>query len=607
MIKYLLMFSMVTSALSGAIFTSGTFTVADELPRTKEIIVTSERAERFLDITAAQTTVLTRDDITTLQISTISELLETISDINLVERGTPGSQVDITIRGSSVEGVLLLINGIRVHDPQTGHFTMDIPVDLSSVERVEVMAGGGSSLYGSSASGGVINIVTNKTPSKVHGNLGLGSFGTGKAAATFSGEKDGTAVSLSFHGGRSDGYKSGADLQHSGVNVDGMYTSSSSVVNWNVGFLSKRFGAEGFYAPYKSFEKTETLQGGINAGYVFNDNNMVRFRFGGRGHGDDFVLIRNKPEFYSNTHYNRSYSLAGEYLTCFHDYLSIVMGAETERLGITSPGLGNHSDYNRAVYGELSSKTQKSSISLSMRYDNNSRKESIISPGLGIVVSLGENKRFRFRAEKSFRSPTYTELHYKSPANRGDPLLKSQHSQSIEAGVDITQNNNSAGFTGFARKSTNVIDWVRYPDEEIWSSANHGRLLTTGIEMKFNFSVWQSLNIRINSSILKQKVSKKRGIESKYILNPVEKTAVAVFSGPLFIGLNGVFSVRYEEMLSGLSRSPVTFKISKKLKKVKLIFSISNLLNEWYEELPGLRAPGRWFDLGLQWSVGGGQ
>lgn len=601
-----MLFFMIISALFVVSFTFGASVSARELPRMEDILVTSRQTGRSLGVTGAGTTVLTREDIAGMEISEIPELLETIAGINIIERGTPGSQADVSIRGSSVEGVLLLINGIRVFDPQTGHFTMDIPVALSSVERIEVMAGGGSSLYGSSASGGVINIITGKNPRNVNGGVSIGSFGSGKAAVSFSGEKAGTGISIALRGGRSDGYKPGSDLEYSGVNADGTYTASSLAVNWNLGFLDKRFGAQDFYAPTPSFEKTSTVQGGINARYVLSDRNMLRFRLGSRGHGDDFILYRDEPERYRNTHYNRAYSLAAEYLTEINKNLLIVMGTETERLGITSPALGNHTDYKHAVYGEMTASVPHSQISLSMRFDNNTREENIFSPGLGIVVPFGEKNSFRFRAEKSFRSPTYTELYYISPVNRGSPSLKSEQSLSMEAGVDMTKNRISAGLSGFTRKSTDVIDWIRYTGEKTWSAANHGRLLTTGMEFRCLISLASSWNIRFNTSILTQSVTERKGSESKYALNPVEKTFVAVLNGPLFPGLNGALYARYEETQKGRTRAPVAVKISRKVNRAKVVFSVSNIFNEQYEESPGLRAPGRWFNLGIEWAMGNG-
>ncbi|GAF93696.1 unnamed protein product, partial [marine sediment metagenome] len=150
-----------------------------------EILITSQHSMSLLSSSAGDIQVLTREDFARLNAHSIQEVLETIPSIDIIDKGTPGSQMDIRIGGSSIEGVLVLINGIRVHDPQTGHFTMDIPVNLSSVERIEVLSGGGSSLYGSSTSGGLINIVTKKESEGIVGGLSIGSYGSADIDMSF--------------------------------------------------------------------------------------------------------------------------------------------------------------------------------------------------------------------------------------------------------------------------------------------------------------------------------------------------------------------------------------------------------------------------------------
>jgi len=575
---------------------------ANKLPILDEILITSCQTERFLNSTAAEIKVLSGEDFSRLNVRSIPEILETIASINLIERGTPGSQSDVTIRGSSIEGVLLLINGIRVHDPQTGHFTMDIPVDFSSVERVEVMSGGSSSIYGSSASGGVINIVTREKSDVFMGGISVGSYRSRDFNTSFAKQFARSNISISLHGGRSDGYNKSSELEYAGVDFNSSFSSNIWSVTWNIGIINKRFGAGNFYAPYPSFEKTLTIQSGLNVTRQISDRKIIRFRIGSRGHGDDFTLIENKPEIYRNTHYNRSYSVASEYLSNIYDNILLLIGAETEQMGITSGSLGFHSDYSNAVYGELSAKIKKTNLSASLRFDNNSRNENIFSPGFGLVVPVSNKTRFKIRAEKSFRSPTYTELYYKSPANMGDPSLKSENSSSINAGFDVTGKNTEFGISFFTRKSSDVIDWIRNARESVWTVANHGRLLTNGVEMKFHLTILKDWNSNFNAVILNQSVKKRKGIESKYSLNPFGKIFTTTITGPLFANVKCALITRYEEQLQGESRTPVTVRLSRDFDVFKAVFSIRNLFNEHYEEIPELQAPGRWFSLRMEYS-----
>jgi len=591
------------SALLVANLTAGSPSRSQQPPELDEILVVSRSAGRSLRVIGNDTLVLEREDIAGTGARALAELLETVATVDLTERGTPGAQADISIRGSSIEGVLLMINGVKAGDPQTGHFTMDTPLDILSIERIEIMPGGGSPRYGAAASGGIVNIVTGGNPRGFDGSLGVGSYGTGRASVSVSHRGSAGAMSLRFDTLTSDGYRPGSDIERAGLNADGSYSGESFAVDWNAGFAKKRFGARDFYAPYPSYEKTSVLQGGVHVRYLPGPNRMIRFRIGGRGHGDDFMLVRDRPDFYRNTHYNRSFSAAAEYAAEPRENLSFIAGAESERFGITSPALGNHADYNGAVYGEVTTLLRGSCLSLQMRYEGNSRRERIFSPGIGAVRFLGSGGRIRFHAGRSFRTPTYTELFYSSPANQGNPSLKSERSLTVEAGWDMSGDETSSGFTLFLRRADDVIDWVRSGKDMPWTAVNHGRVRTSGLEVRTAFSVARSWIFRFNSSLLRQSVTKRRGVESKYALAPVDRSLAAIVSIPAFHGFRGVVRLRYEHVRGRGARSPITVGISKKYGSALFTASVRNLFGERYEEIPGLPAPGRWITFDIHWST----
>jgi len=341
--------------------------------------------------------------------------------------------------------------------------------------------------------------------------------------------------------------------------------------------------------------------GGINAAHIINDRNMLRLKMGSRGNDDDYTLIRNKPEVYQNTHYNRSYSFATEWLIVVHNNFSLMTGIETERKGITSGRMGSHSDYTHSVYEELRARFKRFQVSVSARFDNSTSSGNTLLPGIGIVLPFGDRTRLRIRAEKSFRSPTYTEAYYYSPINQGNPKLKPERSFSFEAGVDKTLNNVSFGFTGFTRKSGNVIDWIRNESDDPWFTENHGELFTAGLDIKCMMSIYQNWNFHVNGAILNQSVSERKGTQSKYVLNPLKKSLVLVFSGPFLHGINSAVSARYEKMQNCETRFPAAIKFTRDFKKTKLICSVRNLFNEQYEEQPGLPAPERWLDFRVEY------
>ncbi|MFC1538692.1 TonB-dependent receptor plug domain-containing protein [Candidatus Latescibacterota bacterium] len=569
-------------------------------------MITSPQPGRFLNSIGADITIVSKEDFSKLNAESIYDVLDTIASVDLIEKGTPGSQSDIAINGSSIEGVLILINGIRLHDPQTGHFTMDIPVDLASVERIEVMDGGGSSIYGSSASGGVINIVTDKESEKVRSGLSIGSYNTGKLNISLAREFLGSHVSVSLRSGRSDGYCESSDLRYEGGDMTGYHTPENWTVNWNIGFINKGFGAGNFYAPYPSYEKTLTLQSGINAARIIDENRIIRFRAGSRGHSDNFLIEKEYlgiPDDYRNTHYNRTYNFAAEYISDRYDNISYLIGAETEHTGIISGSLGNHSDYNNSVYGEFSSEIKTALLSISIRLDSGSMGKNIFSPGFGMIVPIYEKSRFRFRAEKAFRSPSYTDLYYKSYSNMGNPLLKPEHSFSVNTGFDINGENSEFGISVFARETTNAVDWVRDYGKTVWVVANHGGLSTNGVKANVKYAKFKNWNTALESVFLNQSVKNRKGMESKYTLNPLSKVISATVTGRFFSDIRCSLLSRYEEQLQGGSRTPVSIRISRNFGKCMAVFGVSNVFNEQYEEIARLPAPGRWFDMRIQYAI----
>ena len=575
-----------------------------------------------------ETSVLTGEDIRKLHVSGIPELLRTVSSVGLTERGTPGSQADVTLRGSSFEGVLVLVNGINVRDPQTGHFTMDIPVDIESIERVEILTGGGSTMYGSSAAGGVVNIVTHSAARGLSGSLAAGSYGSAEISAGF-GCRDTqpfvstsrSDISMHLRKGTSDGYSRDTDLANTGADVTGSFRSDTIMVDWNLGVLDKQFGAEDFYAPYQSFEKIRTFLGGVSAQRIAGENSLFRFRLGARRHNDDFILDREKPEGYRNTHINRSFVLSGEYTRALAHSVTVIAGIEGVHTGISSGSLGRHADWNNAVYGECTGEVKRCQVSMSLRFDSGFRDEQCLTYGAGAVYPVGQRSSFRLRAEKSFRSPTYTDLYYNDPANRGNPGLESEQSHSLEAGIDYSHGQTTTGLTVFARKSSNVIDWIRDSGETIWRAENHGLLMTTGVELKTGLTIGGNWNGRVSAMILDQAVDRRKGTESKYVLNTAESTVSGALTGTIPVPLRQSASatsgitvscmVRYENVRHGDDRMPVTVSCSKTIfshkdsktqrKKYTFVVAVRNLFNERYEELPGLRAPGRWVTVRLEY------
>ena len=572
------------------------FSNASETPVLEEVLVKSE-PELFLSGNADNIKVITSEDISRSNASSLNEVLQMFSSVNLTERGVPGSQTDIEINGSSGESVIILLNGIKVRDPQTAHFTMDTPVDISDIDRIELLSGGGASLYGSSTSGGIINIVTKNNFKGFGTDISGGSYGSAGIGISFSGK----SFRVNVKSNRSDGYRRNSDFQSNYAGLSGSFTLSSWNFHWNTGIEIKKFGAEDFYSNHPSYEKTSTLLGGLNVSRAYNKS-FLSIKSSARGHADDFILIRNNPDYYRNAHYNRSYLISSEYLLNLNKYSSILIGAESEKTGITSGKLGNHSSDNTGVYSRFSFNGGIISSALSLRFDSGYRNENNVSPSLGFSIPLNTKTKISLSAEKSFRSPNYTELYYKSPGNIGNPNLKSEQAKLYNISCLYDTGTLKSKLSLFSRNALNVIDWVRFEGENDWNAENQGKITTNGIDGDIKYLINSNWQTGLNAVILKQSIIKPKGIESKYSLRPLGKTFSFSVNGRIFSNIESSIFLRYEEQIKSDTRMPVSISFSRNFKNLKALLNIKNLFNEHYEEIPGLPVPGRWIEFKVSYS-----
>ena len=141
------------------------------------VLVSASRFNSSLQNANRNVIVLTQEDISNAPVASVSELLDFATGIDSRQRGTFGTQTDLSIRGSSFEQVLVLVNGIRLSDPQTGHHLMNLPVQKSDIERIEILLGGGSYIFGGSAFSGAVNIITkNAKKNRTSAQAGIGSY-----------------------------------------------------------------------------------------------------------------------------------------------------------------------------------------------------------------------------------------------------------------------------------------------------------------------------------------------------------------------------------------------------------------------------------------------
>jgi iron complex outermembrane receptor protein len=275
-------------------------------PIQQTVVVTAAATPVTLGSAIRTVAVLTREQIRLLPVRSVADAFRLVSSVDVRSRGERGLQTDFTVRGAGFGEALVLVDGVRLNDPQSGHHNGDIPVPLESIERIEVLLGPGSSLFGADAFGGTINIITRRDVIPASGSIEAGSFGyvggRGQAGAA------GGAIRSSFAASaeRSDGFTFARDFVRAVVRSD---TSIGQETHVSAAFLSNDLGANGFYGASPSHDWTSQALFAADS----RVGTVAGWRLDGiasyRTHGDRFLWDVRVPGVLENRH--RTHAVLG--------------------------------------------------------------------------------------------------------------------------------------------------------------------------------------------------------------------------------------------------------------------------------------------------------
>jgi len=528
---------------------------------------------------------------------TLIDILKNITSIDIKIRGD-GIQADPSIRGSTFQQVQVMIDGIRVNDPQTGHHNLNIPVPLENIERIEILSGTASSLYGSDACGGVINIITKKS-NRIRAVVDMGSYAYRRFDATFGLPQ----FYLGYKMESSDGYESGYEYKVNNLFGKLKFNLGSRLNNQlSIGYLHKPFGAKNFYAPYPSWEKNEALVVNLNNQWFALQNVMFESSILFRTHIDTFVLDRNNPEFYANRH--QSFTYGGQVLShlSHKKFGYFVTGMEVFRDSINSTRLGKRHNQRLGIFSQIEQKflTERISLLAGVREDFYSIWGSTLNLHISVSMRILPNLSVRASSGSSFRAPSFTELYYQDPANLGDSLLKPERARENEIGFITVIKNISLQSAAYLRKTENNIDWVKGGNGTIWQAKNIGKTEIYGFESSVKLVVGTLLTLRAGASYTRINHELPDGYHSKYALEvPVFKSFATIGAFSL-LEFNPVYYYSGNDSTRILLNASINKKISfvKRLES-NLSLNITNLLDKRYEDFKGVPIPGREWKIGV--------
>jgi vitamin B12 transporter len=495
--------------------------------------VTATRITSPLQSTGRHLQVVDSATLATAPRPEVSELLRTHTLVDVRQRGPFDVQTNLSIRGGTFEQALLLVDGIPMTDPQTGHHLMNIPLLADALERVEVLHGGASRTFGGGAFSGAIHLITREARSN-RGSLTLegGEYGTYRARLSQeTGNANGGIRLTAFHA-RSGGYIHNTDFDQSGAHLSGHRRFGTIKLQAQLGAVHKRFGAQNFYSSAfpDQHEITGTYLGALT---VRNDQGPWRWllRSYHRRHDDQFQLFRESDGFYRHAdgYFIRGTSdtarFSPTFFYTFHNrHRTRVSGAEASlarswQAGTTAIGIhGRDERILSNVLGEplgtpreaagareaFTRGTGRRNLAIHMdhRYERgrsgidagvlvNLNTEFIPEwiPGADIFHRWNGHHTTYASAGRAFRLPTWTDLYYNRGGAQGSRDLRPEHADQLELGHRVAHRRWSATLALWRRQGRDLIDWVRLPGETLTRAANLTRVDINGVEIAFTHTL----------------------------------------------------------------------------------------------------------------------
>lgn len=614
----------------------------------KEIEINANRVSTTYKNNLRLIQVISKEELQNMPIQSLTDVLDYIGAVDVRQRGMNNVQADVSIRGGNYEQTLVMINSVAVNDPQTGHHSMNIPIDLRMIERIEVLSGGDARRYGANAFSGVINIITKEfTKNNLTLALSGGDFKyfDGQLSGMFKISNMQNIVTLSHF--QSEGYRNNTDFNHTQFTWQGTHHRNNRHLQTLLAIEDKAFGANSFYTPKypNQFEQTRTLFTSLTNKYFFQKTAWTTQVYY-RQHHDRFELFRHNlpatqiPSWYKNHNYHLTQVLGGQSNIAVHSSLGkTTIGFDCRYEHIYSNNLGElMNDTINAPFeanGFFTRKAQKSYFSLfadhyirwqrfhfstGLMTTYLSTKQYYFYPGVDLGYQLDSSFTLYASISRSLRLPTYTELYYKDVANEGNINLKPEQATNYESGLKFNKDALQMQLSLFYRQGKNIIDWVRLNVTDKWHAENLSLVNTMGVEftslynLTYLFPKFFIKKIRFNYAYIN--ITKQSGnYYSKYALDVLKHKASFSFDHRIIKQWSASWSVLYHQRMGTYSEYPsgleknytpyltVDGKINYQYKQFIFYISGSNLFDTYYYDIANIPMPGRWVKGGIVWSL----
>ena len=598
-------------AFTLGVFTANAQTNTAKRDTLKEVVITTSRIELPFKENSRTIQIISSDVILKSAVTNVADLLQQVAGVDVRRRGTAGSQADLYIRGGGFDQTLLLIDGIKMDDAQTGHHTLNAALPLEVIERIEIIKGPAARVFGQNAFTGAINIVTKKKLNNVvSANIEVGSFNQLNGSVTFGKEFSNTSIMAHVGTLTSDGYRNNSDYNNKNYFLKAVFNKNNQPINFIATFNDKKFGAENFYTTNPSFNEYEETQNSlVGVSTIFRTGNFkISPRVYWRRGQDIFLLKRNDPSFYRNLHITNK--VGAETNISYTSNLGITgFGLDVARVFISSNNLGNRNRTMANLFLEHRFKLANNKLDITpgiaVTYFSDFKFHAF--PGLDVGFQISDNLKAYGNLGYTYRIPTYTDLYYNDPATSGNPNLKPEEAFAQEIGFKFTKNNFFASIALFNRDSDNLIDYVRpNTNQSVFTATNITKVNTKGFEFDTNYSFTlngYNQNLAFGYAFLEDDILDQNKDLSRYSLNTLKHHFTTRLRTQLFKNVSQNIIYKHAERTTGQSYNVWDASILINVNKFDFTFTANNIFDADYIESGFVPMPGTNVLFGLRYNL----
>ena len=573
------------------------------------VLIKSTRIDVPFKENARTIQIITADIIKKSAATNVAELLQQVAGVDIRRRGTAGSQADLYIRGGGFDQTLLLIDGIKMDDAQTGHHTLNAALPIEVIERIEIVKGPAARIFGQNAFTGAINIVTKKKlNSTVSANIEAGSFGQLNGSVTFGKETENTTIIAHIGTLTSDGYRTNSDYENYNYFFKGTFNKQKQPINVIATFFDRKFGAQNFYTPpsfgLNEYEETQNSLLGISTTFQ-SEKFKITPRFYWRRGQDIFLLQRDNPSFYRNLHITNK--VGAEANASYTSSLGVTgFGLDISRVSISSNNLGDRNRTMVNLFLEHRFKTGNFDITPGVAVTYFSDFKFHAFPGLDIGYKVSDNFRAYGNIGYTYRIPTYTDLYYNDSSTTGNPNLKPEEALAQELGLKYNTNNFYATVSVFNRDADNLIDFIR-PNTTAtkFEATNIAEVNTKGFEFDANYTFKikdYNQSLAVGYTFLEDNIKDQDRDLSRYRLNTLKHHFTTRLRTQLFKNVSQNIIYKHAERTDGQSYNVWDASIIFNFNKFDFTVTANNIFNAEFIETGFVPMPESNVLFGLRYS-----